>query len=269
MGGDGGISLHRFEDLNQVSDVASYVTALEQFDRLRELQELKRLARRQVKPGQAVLDVGCGFGLETFRLARLAGPEGRVLGIDKSEPFIQEARRRAKAQPLPVKFRVGDAQALPYAPRSFDVARAERLLIYLPEPEKALAEMRRVLKPRGHIALIEPDFGTNAINIEDRPLTHRILDHECDTGVAHGWLVRDLRNTLSDLGFKDVRIATRVVIFSPDLAAGYFAKLGGSAFQAGLISQSELSDWTSEISALHASGRLFATIGYYLFTASA
>lgn len=269
MGEQGGISLHRFEDLNKVPDLEAYIKALDSFDRLKELQELKRLARRQVKPGCSVLDVGCGFGLETFRLARLAGPEGRVSGIDKSEPFIEEARRRAGAQPFPIEFRVGDAEALPYAARSFDVARAERLLIYLPEPEKALAEMRRVLKPDGRIALIEPDFGTNAINVGNRPLARRILDHECDTGVAHGWLVRDLRNTLSDLGFKDVRIATRVVIFSPDLAAGYFSKLGGSAFQAGLVSEAELSDWTSEVETLHASGRLFASIGYYLFTAAA
>lgn len=266
MAEDGSISLKRFEDLDGTKDVAGYIQALESFDRLRELQQLKRIGRRRVSPGDAVLDVGCGFGLETFRLARIVGA-GRVDGIDKSQSFIDEARRRAQPQLLAIEFRVGDAQALPYASATFDAVRAERLLIYLDEPEMALSEMRRVAKPGASIALIEPDFDTNTINIPDRPLTRRILAHECDTGVAHGWLARDLKTMLQDLGFEDVRLATRMVVFTPDLAAGYFTKTGQSAAEAGVIGGTELAAWTDAIAERHAAGRLFAAIGYYLFTA--
>jgi SAM-dependent methyltransferase len=264
---EGNISLHGFEDLNAIADVAGYVAALEAFDALAELQALKRLARRQVKPGSSVLDVGCGFGLESLRLAGIAGAGGRVTGIDRSEAFIEEARRRAKARGLAVDFRTGDAAALPFADASFDVVRAERLLVYLDDPRRALAEMRRVAKPGGRIALIEPDLGTNAVNSSDRALARRVLDRECDAGVAHGWLARDLGGMLADLGLRQVRIATRIVLFTPDLAAGYFGKLGGQALQAGIISQAECDRWTDEIASLHAAGKLFASIGYYLFTA--
>ena len=106
-----------------------------------------------------MLDVGCGFGLETLRLAALARP-GRVVGIDKSADFIAEAKARAAAASLAIDFDVGDADALPYPDASFDCVRAERLLIYLTDPAKAVAEMKRVAKPGGRIALIEPDFGT-------------------------------------------------------------------------------------------------------------
>ncbi len=263
---DGSIALKGFEDLDGTKEVAAYIQALESFDALRELQELKRLARRRVKPGDRVLDVGCGFGLETFRLAKIAG-DGLVSGIDKSGNFIEEARRRAEAQSLKIEFRAGDAEALPYASASFDAVRAERVLIYLDEPEMALSEMRRVAKPGASVAVIEPDFGTNTINIPDRSLTRRILAHECDTAVQHGWLVRDVKTMLADLGFKEVRIATRMVVFTPDLALGYFTKTGQSAAKGGVISESELATWTDAIAERHAASRLFAAIGYYLFMA--
>ena len=90
-------------------------------------------------------------------------------------------------------------------------------------------------KTGGRVAIIEPDFGTNAINVSDRALTRAVLDHECDVNIPQGWLVRDLRAMLRDQGFKDLEFATRVVVFSPDLAAGHFALTGHSALQAGVI----------------------------------
>ena len=271
MTSEGAISLHGFTEANHGTAFAAYVQALEAFDALGELQELKVLARERTltAPGRSVLDVGCGFGLETLRLAEAVRPGGRVCGIDKSEQFIAEAQRRATAVGLTVDLRAGDAQALPYPDASFDIVRAERVMIYLPDPTKALAEMRRVAKTGGRVAIIEPDFGTNAINVPDRALTRAVLDHECDVNIPQGWLVRDLGAMLRDQGFKDLELATRVVVFSPDLAAGYFAQTGHSALQAGVIDAAGLERWSGTIADLRAQGRLFAAIGYYLFTATA
>ena len=173
-----------------------------------------------------MLDVGCGFGLESLRLARLVRPGGRVAGIDKSADFIREAEARAAQAKLTATFEVADAEALPFADAAFDVTRAERLLVYLPDPKRALEEMRRVTRPGGTVTAIEPDFGTNAINLADRDLARRVLDHECDTNIPHGWLVRDLRGLMEDVGLRDIEIETRVVIFTPELAAAYFTETG-------------------------------------------
>jgi SAM-dependent methyltransferase len=266
---EGGVSLHDFTRIDGVPDTAAYVHALELFDAQAHLQELKAIAidRTGVAPGIAVLDVGCGFGLETLKLGRRVLPGGTVSGVDKSASFIGEARRRADAADLKLDFRVGDAQDLPFESACFDVCRAERLLIYLDNPMRALAEMKRVTRGGGRLSLIEPDFDTNTINIGHRELTRRVLAHECDTGVVQGWVVRDLRGMLLDLGLVDVEIATRVVIFNPDLALTYFTRLGQSAFEAHAIDVDELSFWTSQIASRHESGRLFCTIGYFLFTA--
>jgi len=263
------ISLHDFTDIDHSAE-STYVAALEAFDRLPLLRELKALAieRTGIAPGRRVLDVGCGFGLETLRLARRVQPGGAVTGIDLSEDFVAEARRRATAAGLDVDLVPGDAEALPFPDDAFDVTRAERVLIYLDDPHRALAEIARVTRPGGRIALIEPDFDTNTVNVPDARLVRTVLAHEADTSVVDPRLVRDLRADLTALGLTDVAIESRMVVFSPDLAAQYFGGLGAAAARAGAIDAEDGDRWTSTVAALHREGRLFGAIGYYLFTAS-
>jgi SAM-dependent methyltransferase len=263
------VQLHDFTDLDRAPSIQPYVAALEAFDALPQLHELKLLAREraQIGDGTTVLDVGSGFGLESLRLARLVQPGGKVSGIDKSADFIKEAEARAAEAKLSIDFQVADAEALPFANAAFDVARAERVLVYLPDPRRALQEMRRVTRPGGMVTAIEPDFGTNAINLADRALVRRVLDHECDANIPHGLLVRDLRGMMEDVGFRDIAIDTRIVVFAPDLAAAYFTETGKTAQTAGVITAAEFTQWASAIEDLRQRGRLFCSIGYYLFSA--
>jgi SAM-dependent methyltransferase len=263
------ISLHDFTDIDHSAE-STYVAALEAFDRLPLLRELKALAieRTGVGPGRRVLDVGCGFGLETLRLAELVAPDGKVTGVDLSVDFIAEARRRAAAAGLDVELAPGDAQQLPFPDAAFDVTRTERVLIYLDDPLRALAEMVRVTRPGGRVAIIAPDFDTNTVNVDDAALVRAVLAHEADTAVVNPRLVRDLRGHLLDLGLVDVGIASRMVVFSPDLAARYFGGLGEAAATAGAVDADAARRWTSTIEARHREGRLFGAIGYYLFTAA-
>ncbi|MEJ2886326.1 methyltransferase domain-containing protein [Actinomycetospora aeridis] len=263
------ISLHDFTDIDHSAE-ATYVAALEAFDRLPLLRELKALAieRTRTGPGRHVLDVGCGFGLETLRLARLVQPGGAVTGIDLSDDFIAEARRRAAAAGLEVDLVPGNAEALPFPDDAVDVARAERVLIYLDAPDKALAELVRVTRPGGRIAVIEPDFDTNTVNVPDAGLVRAVLAHEADTAVVNPRLVRDLRGDLTALGLTDVLIESRMVVFSPDLAVQYFAGIGTAAATAGAIDAAAGRRWTDTVEALHREGRLFGAIGYYLVTAT-
>jgi SAM-dependent methyltransferase len=263
------LSLRQFTDPDDAPEIDTYVQALEAFDRLPQLQELKHLAieRTGTGPGRRVLDVGCGFGLESLRLARLVQPDGSVTGIDISDNFIGDARRRAAAAGLTIDFAEGDAQRLTFPDDSFDITRAERVLIYLDDPDAALAEIIRVTRPGGSIAIIEPDFDTNTINVDNREITRKVLAHECDAGVVNGWLVRDLRAKLTDAGLTDVELGTRMVVYDPDLAAEYFTNVGRTAGMSRVIDGGELAYWEDTIADLHRQGRLFAAIGYYLFTA--
>ena len=269
--GNEGISLKGFVSASHGTEFSSYISALESFDRLDQMQELKALGheRTGIHAGAHVLDVGCGFGLETLRLARLAAPGGSVAGCDLSSDFLAEARRRASAAMLDITFEQAHVEALPYPDHSFDIVWSERLLIYVPDVARAAAEMRRVLRTGGHVACIEPDISTSTVNVADRSLVRRVMGNEADANVAHGWLPGQLGGILKDVGFRDISLATRVVVFSPELAAGYFTQCGRSAAAKGVISDSELQHWISEIETLASEDRLFASVGYFLFTARA
>lgn len=101
-----------------------------------------------------VLDVACGTGLVTFAAARAVGPGGRVLGVDLSARMVEIARQRATDLNLPnCSFVRMDAESLALPDTSFDVALCALGLMYVPDPEQALRELRRVLRPGGRIAI--------------------------------------------------------------------------------------------------------------------
>ena len=263
------ISLHHFATPDELPDMASYIHALEAFDGIPQMQELKALAREHGDSGRGrrVLDVGCGFGLETMRLAMQVGPAGRTAGIDKNQQFITVARERAKAAALTIEYRVGDAENLPYADDEFDHVRVERLLMYLENPHRAVQEMKRVCKAGGCLAMIEADFSTININLPDRRVVRRALACEIETAVAIDWLPGLLFTILDELDCHDVRVETRTAIFPQDLAADYFSGVGKRATEAGALTDDELEGWQRDLKSLHQRGLLFATVGYFLFSA--
>jgi ubiquinone/menaquinone biosynthesis C-methylase UbiE len=261
------ISLNEFRSMDESKALQTYIDALVAFDAIPQLQELKHIERALVTPSSSILDVGCGFGLETERLARLVAPGRPVAGIDESAHFIDVAKRRAAAAGLHIDYRAGLAEKLPYADASFDHVRAERLLIYLTDVGRALSEMKRVLKPGGVMAIIEPDFGTTTVNVSDRALVRRVMAHEADTAVKQSWLPGQLTAMLTRAGLRDIAVNTRVVIFPQDLGAEYFASTAENAQKDGAISDAERAAWDAEIASLHRAGALFGTVDYFLFTA--
>jgi ubiquinone/menaquinone biosynthesis C-methylase UbiE len=112
------------------------------------------LAAADPKPGEQVLDLACGTGLISFVAAEAVGPSGRVVGTDLSGRMIERARETALERGVSnASFARMDAERLDLPDAGFDVITCALGLMYLPEPEKALREMRRVLRPGGRLAL--------------------------------------------------------------------------------------------------------------------
>jgi SAM-dependent methyltransferase len=101
-------------------------------------------------PGEHVLDVACGTGCVSLRAAAAVGAQGRVLGTDLSQRMVDAAQRAA---PQHARFERMDAQQLALSDAAFDVVLCSLGLMYLPDPARALAEMRRVLRPGGRLVL--------------------------------------------------------------------------------------------------------------------
>ena len=104
--------------------------------------------------GERVLDVACGTGLVAFEAATAVGPSGNVLGVDLSDRMVDAAERRARdLRSSNCRFSRMDAEGLALPDASFDVALCALGLMYMPDPERALREMSRVLRPGGRMSL--------------------------------------------------------------------------------------------------------------------
>ena len=116
--------------------------------------QVRMLARVALQPGEQVLDVACGTGLVSLRAAQAVGPRGQVVGVDLSARMVQAAERRAQVRQLHhARFLRMDAEHLALPDASADAALCAFGLMYLPEPEQALREMVRVLRPGGRAGL--------------------------------------------------------------------------------------------------------------------
>lgn len=113
-----------------------------------------RILGRVVPAGRrlAALDIGCGTG---FLALELAARGHQVTGIDLAPAMLGEARAKAAAQGHAVRFEEADAEHLPYADASFDLAISRHVLWTLPHPEAAIDEWLRVLRPGGRLATID------------------------------------------------------------------------------------------------------------------
>jgi arsenite methyltransferase len=109
----------------------------------------------QLAPGQRVVDVACGTGATALLLARELGAE--VVGVDLGARTIERAQREVRAAGLAdrARFVHGDAEALPLADASFDLALSECSLCTFPDKQRAVSEMARVLRPGGTIAVAD------------------------------------------------------------------------------------------------------------------
>lgn len=108
------------------------------------------IERTQIKPGSRVLDVACGTGNVTLPAARTGAV---VTGVDIAANLLEQARKRAASENLSVRFDEGDAEDLPYADGEFDFVVTMFGAMFAPRPERAAAELIRVCRPGGLIAM--------------------------------------------------------------------------------------------------------------------
>jgi SAM-dependent methyltransferase len=200
-----------------------------------------------------VLDVGCGIGTDAFDLAGRICPGGHVTGVDFSEALIAEAVRRATTRGLPATFEVGDAQDLRFPSESFDAVRTERMLMHVPNAEKALSEMARVLRSYGRMAVVDFDWETQFCDSPYKETTRKIALSFCDN-MKNGWIGRRLPRIFSEVGMRDVSVSFRTVLVDYDflqlLLGGHIAR----AVSAATLSEDEADLWWTHLARADSDG---------------
>lgn len=107
-----------------------------------------------LRPGDRVVDVGCGAGIDSLIAAKMVQPGGQVIGVDMTPAMLGSARAGAQAAGFPnVEFREGFAEALPVPDGWANVVISNGVLNLMPDKDAALAEMSRVLMPGGRLQL--------------------------------------------------------------------------------------------------------------------
>ncbi len=164
----------------------------------------------QVGSGDTVLDLGCGPGLDTVRLAGLTGSSGCVIGIDSDPEMISLAEKRARVQGVvgTATHLLADAAALPLPDASVNSARSERLFQHLEDPAAVLRELQRILRPGARLVLMDADHGTWSTATAERETERQLARFFADTQMRNGYAGRDLGHHLEQAGF--VEIETRI-----------------------------------------------------------
>ena len=178
---------------------APYYDLVTNFMTLGQARRLRKVTIDQalIKPGDSVLDVGCGTG-EVTLAAKTRAKNGSVYGIDPAPEMIAVARKKAARKRLEIDFRVGVIEALPFPDSSMDVVTSSLMMHHLPEELKVrgLAEIYRVLKPGGRLLIA--DFSRPTGSFLNQLLIH-VTRHQ---GLQRG--VDDLQGLLKNAGFSQM-----------------------------------------------------------------
>ncbi len=172
-----------------------------------------------LKSGDRVLDVACGTGLVTFRAGALVAPEGEVVGTDISERMITAAREAAAARGIAnIRFERMDAEDLKFADGTFDMTLCALGLMYVPDPEKAVREFHRLVRPGGRAAAAVWGQRSKCGWAEIFPIVDaRVQSDVCPMFFRLG-LGESLQHAFAAAGFRDIttrRLETRLLYATP------------------------------------------------------
>ena len=152
-----------------------------------------------LKPGEAVLDLGSGGGLDCFLASKKVGEEGQVIGVDMTPDMIELARRNAaKGGYENVEFRLGEIEALPVADNSVDVILSNCVINLSAHKDRVFSEAFRVLKPGGRLLISDL--------ICDQPVPEELLNNAVAVTACLPVQRDDYLGGIKDVGFSDVQV---------------------------------------------------------------
>ena len=153
----------------------------------------------QVKPGDCVLEVGCGTGTLTLAAKRQAGPSGKVFGVDIIPGMIELSQQKAAQANLDVNFQLGSIDDIPFFANQFDVVMCSFMIFHMSEMvrRKGIIEIYRVLRPQGRLLVLDLALPTHPLpRVIARAFFSGMLQHD----------LRELLPLMETYGFSDVEM---------------------------------------------------------------
>lgn len=232
-------------------------------------QRAETLRLLQLRPGEAVIDVGCGPGYLCESMADLVGAEGRVLGIDVSPDLVELARRRNRRGWL--RYEQGDAVALAAPDRSFDVAVCAQVLEYVSDADRGLREMHRVLGPGGRALIVDTEWDAVVWHSVEPARMAKVLA-VWEAHCADPRLPRTLAPRLRAAGFAVEGVSgfpiVNTTLAEKNYSGGLLELIVDFVRKQASMSPEELDAWRTEQRALGERGGYFFGTMRYLFRAT-
>lgn len=217
-----------------------------------------------LRPGQRVLDLGCGPATDTLALGRRVGPAGLVSGVDYDLSVVEQARERARAAGLDgwVSHHHANATALPWPDGYFDAARSAGMFQYLIEPELALDEMLRVTRPGGHVLVEDTDWASLSIDSDDTDIERALVGHFATYLRAGAYTARRLPRWFAARGLLAVHVQAQALVMANLAEAQHRLQLDSlerEALAAGVLSPEQARRWQAGLQYGAACGSFFAS----------
>jgi ubiquinone/menaquinone biosynthesis C-methylase UbiE len=229
------------------------------------------LDRMAIDTRQRVLDLGCGTGIAARTIANRPGFTGAVLGIDQSDHLVQAATRLAAEERVSERatFKTGDSHSLDLPSASFDAVVAHTLFSHLVDPAKALAEMRRVLRPGGVIGIFDGDYASLTFELGDEAQSRRMDEAIIASLVTNPRILRRLPRLLKQAGFVLEAVIPTVIVEAgrAEYWKAAIESYAGLVPSAGVITQAAAAGWRDELIATSERGEFFGACVYYAYVA--
>lgn len=212
--------------------------------------------------GAHVLDVGCGTGAQSRTLIQRPGVD-EVVGVDRAT-FLLERARELAAGLDGLSFQEAPGDGLPFEAASFDVIVAHTVLTHVADPEAVLAEMFRVLRPGGTLAICDGDFSTMSAAIGDRDPLQACAESFLEHSVNDAWLMRRLPRVVRAAGFTTGRARSYNFVETEDPAttAMWFRRGADGLVKEGRIGPELAEALKGEIERRVAAGIYFGCMKY-------
>ncbi|EGC32019.1 hypothetical protein DICPUDRAFT_156079 [Dictyostelium purpureum] len=155
-----------WEKIDQSESANKFIQYVDETSKHDQIIAHTRYSTRQLelKPGQKVMDCGCGAGKDLGRLESYVESHGQVIGMDISREMVECARSRMQHLPN-VQVFLGDAACIPIESNYFDAIRCERLLQHVYNPDHIINEMTRVIKSGGRVVITDVDWLSSTVSI--------------------------------------------------------------------------------------------------------